>query len=263
MNEIYYNNIFKRKSFHLFKNNKTKEYFIDTYKITSEEIQDIYNHFNSLISIYPNIKTKIKIVPSNETNCHRGEEYCILFFSEQKDNYLQNIGYLGEKLDLYLTSKNIATLWFGIGKINDTTWDNLSYVTMMAISKTDLSYFRKDMFKSKRKSLDEIYSSTNNNLKEIINIVRFAPSSCNLQPWFVKEDNNNLYVYRYYNNLRRGIMPLNKVIYQNLIDIGIFMSFLEIVLSHFHIKYQLTTFNDDISNTNEYTLLYHLSYIKE
>ena len=40
-------------------------------------------------------------------------EYCHilvdtkLLYSEKKDNYLQNIGYLGEQLDLYLTSLNI------------------------------------------------------------------------------------------------------------------------------------------------------------
>lgn len=34
----------------------------------------------------------------------------------KNDNYLQNVGYLGEQLDLYLVSKNIGTLWFGIGK---------------------------------------------------------------------------------------------------------------------------------------------------
>lgn len=36
---------------------------------------------------------------------------CLLFYSESKEGYLQNIGYLGEQIDLYLTSKNIGALW--------------------------------------------------------------------------------------------------------------------------------------------------------
>ena len=35
----------------------------------------------------------------------RGQEYCILFYSEKKENYLQNIGYLGEQLDFILYLK--------------------------------------------------------------------------------------------------------------------------------------------------------------
>ena len=46
-----------------------------------------------------------------------------LLYSEKKDNYLQNIGYIGEQLDLYLVSKNIGTLWFGIGKVKEKQLD--------------------------------------------------------------------------------------------------------------------------------------------
>lgn len=66
---------------------------------------------------------KIKIV-KDSTTYNRGQEYFILFYSEKKDNYLQNIGYLGEQLDLYLTSKNIGTLWFGIGKVEENKIDD-------------------------------------------------------------------------------------------------------------------------------------------
>ena len=132
-----YEMIFKRKSFHLFRN-------IGNEKISDEELKDIENKFNDLKPLVPDIKTKIKIV--KDTGCHRGQEYCILFYSKKKDNYLQNIGYLGEQLDLYLVSKNIGTLWFGIGKPDEKQLDGLDYVIMIAISKVDtIDKFRKDM----------------------------------------------------------------------------------------------------------------------
>lgn len=56
-------------------------------------------------------------------------------------------------------------------------------------------------------------------------------------------------------------MPFDKVIYQNLIDIGILMCFLETTLNHFNISYKLTTFNDDTLNANEYTLEYQLTWV--
>ncbi len=108
MDNNLYEIIFKRKSFHLFRN-------IGNEKITLEELKDIENKFKELKPLDDSIKVKIKIV-KDSTTCIRSQEYCILFYSEKKDNYLQNIGYLGEQLDLYLVSKNIGTLWFGIGK---------------------------------------------------------------------------------------------------------------------------------------------------
>ena len=67
---------------------------------------------------------------------------------------------------------------------------------------------------------------------DIANIVRFTPSACNTQPWIVEASNKELKVYRYRKEGKRGIMPKDRVIYYNQIDIGIFMCFLELCLEH-------------------------------
>lgn len=229
MDENLYEMIFKRKSFHLFRN-------IGNEHISNEELKDIEEYFSKLKPLADEIKVKIKIV-KDETTCKRGQEYCILFYSEKKDNYLQNIGYLGEQLDLYLVSKNIGTLWFGIGKVEEKQLDGLDFVIMIAIAKVDSEdKFRKDMFKSKRKEVFEIWNGEE--YLEIANIVRFAPSACNTQPWLVEAKENELKVYRYKKEGKRGIMPKEKVIYYNQIDIGIFLCFLEVCLEKERIKYE-------------------------
>ena len=88
MDKSLYEMIFKRKSFHLFRN-------IGDEKISEEELKDIEDKFSEFKPLVDDIKVKIKIVKGS-TTCRRGQEYCILFYSEKKDNYLQNIGYLGE-----------------------------------------------------------------------------------------------------------------------------------------------------------------------
>lgn len=186
--------IFKRKSFHLFRN-------IGNEHITEEELKDIEEEFNKLKPLVAGINVKVKIV---------------------KDNYLQNIGYLGEQLDLYLVSKNIGTLWFGIGKPEEKRYEGLDFVIMIAIAKIDSEdKFRKDMFKSKRKNLEEIWNG--DYYLDIANIVRFAPSACNTQHWVVDSSKNELKVYRYRKEGKRGIMPIDMVKYYNQIDIGIFL----------------------------------------
>ena len=236
MNNELYNMIFKRKSFHLFRG-------IGNEHITDDELRDIEEFFNKVEPLYDDIKVKIKIVKEG-ASCKRGQEYCILFYSEKKDNYLQNIGYMGEQLDLYLVSKNIASLWFGIGKVEEKQLDGLDFVIMIAISKADSDdKFRKDMYKSKRKEVSEIWNG--DSYLDIANIVRFAPSACNTQPWLVDAKENELVVYRYRKLGKRGIMPKDRVVYYNQIDIGIFLCFLELCLDKNNIKYDRELFIEE------------------
>ena len=250
MDKELYEMIFKRKSFHLFRN-------IGNEHITEEELKDIEEQFTRFKPLVDDIKVKIKIV-KDSTTCKRGQEYCILLYSEKKDNYLQNIGYLGEQLDLYLVSKNIGTLWFGIGKVEEKQLDGLDFVIMIAIAKVDSpDKFRKDMYKSKRKELDEIWNG--DNYLDIANIVRFTPSACNTQPWMVEAAEKELKVYRYRKAGKRGIMPVNMVIYYNQIDIGIFLCFMELCLEHNNIEYDRKLFvEEDHENEQNLTAIYNI-----
>ena len=83
------------------------------------------------------------------------------------------------------------------------------------------------MFKAKRKPLEEIWSG---NLPAYANIVRFTPSACNTQPWKVEDTDQELSVYRYKKPGKRGIMPADKVVYYNRIDMGILLFILETCL---------------------------------
>jgi len=215
-----YNMLFKRKSFHLFRGVGE----ISTYEVTQLE-----HFFKTVKFLDEGIHTEIRIVPESETTCGRGAEYCILFYSEPRENYLRNIGYIGEQIDLYLASKDIGALWFGIGRPKQAAPDGMEFVIMMAISKMPSGQFRKDMFKAKRKSVSEMWEG---DLLPLAGIIRFAPSACNTQPWSVEHRDNKLLIYRYKKPGKRGIMPADKVGFYNRIDIGIFLFFLETCLDH-------------------------------
>lgn len=216
----YYKMLFKRKSFHLFR---------ETDVISENELRELESFIRAVKSLDAGIRTKIQIVPESETTCSRGAQYCILFYSEPQENYLRNIGYIGEQIDLYLASQNIGALWFGIGRPKQAPPEGMEFVIMMAISKMPSEKFRKDMFKAKRKPLSEIWEGE---LLQVADLVRFAPSACNTQPWIVSHEGNKLLIYRYKKPGKRGIMPADKVKFYNRIDIGIFLLFLETCLAH-------------------------------
>lgn len=230
MNDIYYNMIFKRKSFHVFK---------DIIPFTKEDINQIEHQINRLTPLSNEIEVAFRIVPKQETTCKRGE-YCILIYSEIKEYYLQNVGYLGEQLDLWLASKDIGMCWYGIGNTNEQKHNGLDFIIMLAIAKTEEKNFRKDYTKSKRKPLNEIWFGQQN--QEIANAIRYTPSACNTQPWYIECNLNQLVLYRITG--KRGIMPQNKVSYYNRIDIGIMMLFLDVCLNHKNYTFSRQLFVD-------------------
>lgn len=239
----FYQMIFKRKSFHKFK---------DTKSISERELQALNHFFTQVKPLDSTIRTHIEIVPEQETTCRRGAEYCILFYSEEKQNWLNNIGYIGEQIDLYCASMDIGALWFGIGKVKEKTKDGLCYCIMIAIAKVTPGSFRKDMFKSKRKPIEEIWSGDTLGVGEI---VRFTPSSCNTQPWIVTNENKKLSVYRCKKPGKRGIMPILMVKYFNRIDIGIFLFLLEVCLEHEGIGFERRLFEDNVGDDVEKILV--------
>ena len=247
----YYKQIFKRKSFHIFK---------DTETLTDIELQRLESFIETVIALNSEIKTEICIVPESETTCKRGGQYCILFYSETKDEYLPNIGYIGEQIDLYLASQNIGALWFGIGKPQNMQMNGLDFVIMISIAKMPEDKFRKDMFKSKRKTMTEIW---NGNTLGVAEIVRFTPSACNTQPWIVENIGSELMVYRYKKPGKRGIMPAEKVRYYNKIDMGIFIFMLETCLEHENYTYERDLYADTTDDSIERTLIARYTYSRK
>ena len=168
-----------------------------------------------------------------------------------------NAGYIGEQLDLWLVQHDIGSLWYGIGKPDMSDYNELKFVIMIAIRKvTDQSLYRKDMFRAKRKTLREIWSGDD---PGVADVVRFAPSACNTQPWYVENADGRLTVNRYRKPGKRGIMPAKLVTYYNRIDIGIFLCFLEICMIHKGIGFTRELFVDygeeaELTKVAEYKL---------
>lgn len=250
MKAQYYDAIFRRKSFHLFRN-------VGAERLTAEELQGIEEAFRGFEPAVPGIRTALRIVSSEEISFKKDAEYCALIYSEKKDNWLLNAGYIGQQLDLYLTEHNIGSLWFGLGKPDERVFDGLDYVIMFAIRKVDSpEKFRRDMKKSKRLPLGETWWG---DMLPAAEIARFSPSACNSQPWRAEHRDGVITVWRHRKPGMVGIMPPAAVSYFNRIDMGIYLCILEICLEKQGIPFERTLFTDDggereMTKTAEYRL---------
>ncbi|SMP49240.1 Putative TM nitroreductase [Sphaerochaeta associata] len=222
-----YEQLFRRKSFHRF----TKPFK----PLTTEQLDTVKQYFSLCEPLVENIRTLLCIVPVGQTTCRQGE-YALLLYSERRDGYLQNIGYLGEQLNLFLTKENIGACWYGMGKPKEREYEGLHFVCMLCIANQDEGCFRTKEAKLNRLDAKDIWEGED--AYHLAPVVRMAPSACNTQPWLVKEQDNTLSVHRVFR--KRGIIPPSLVPYYQSIDIGIFLFFLEVAMEQAGLPYKRT-----------------------
>jgi len=248
MMEELYDMIFKRKSVRKFD---------EELLVSEEELEEIKQKVESLIPLDKDIRVTFRIVKRTETTSKRGE-YCLLMYSEQKVHYLLNAGYMLEQMDLYLASLDIGSCWYALAKTTELRYDGLDYVIMMAFGKSRPEDFRKDLSKCNRKDSKTIWKGEFD--PGIADVVRYAPSACNTQPWRVVSDNHCIKVYR--STLVKSFMPVNKLPYYNSIDMGIFLCFLEIALRHSNYAFdRILTKEQNPNNENIEIAAYNINTV--
>jgi len=153
----------------------------------------------------------------------------ICLFSEEKEGYLMNAGYLLQQIDLYLSANNMGSCWLGMAKLSKDVpnmKNGMAFVIMLAFGNTTEKLHRTDISEFKRKSMSSI--STVAGADELLEPVRLAPSASNSQPWFFSGDIKNITVSREKLNFIKA--PLYGKM--NQIDIGIALCHLMLSLDH-------------------------------
>ncbi len=89
----YYPIIFKRKS--------VRNY--DLTPLDEDTLAEISKHLDNLKPMYDNIKTEIKIISSSEVESRKMKKsfHYIAVFSETNGDYLTNVGFMLQQMDLY------------------------------------------------------------------------------------------------------------------------------------------------------------------
>lgn len=207
----------KRKSFHSFKANRP---------LSIDEIGKIEAFFEQITTLENN-KIALKLVKKETTSCSKGE-YCINIYADKEDkDHLLNVGYVGEQLDLYLTSLGIGVCWYGFGRTQDKKYKDLDFIIMLNIQKVDDDEWRTDYHDTKRRSVDKFWSGEK--LPGVSERCGYAPSSCNTQPWLVEHTGDKLIVSMTLS--RVSIIPPRLKYFFHEIDMGIFLLFLELLLT--------------------------------
>ena len=160
----------------------------------------------------------------------------IAVFSEVKEGYLTNIGFMLQHVDLFFSAEGIGCCWQGIPAPTTDLLNSsdLEFVIFIAFGKPKdpKSLHRSSVSEFKRKSLGEITDIEG--ADDLMEVARIAPSATNSQPWFFTGNKNLIHAYSvepgFIKRFTKKYIP---------IDVGIAICHLQIAAERFGKKAEI------------------------
>lgn len=192
-----YETIYTRRQVRKFNNTKLeKQTLEDILKCVSESEQLAEQH------------ARFEIVSAGDVSGGSAPHYLLSYCDDSSAAYA-NVGYVLQKVDLYIQSIGLGSGWFmGPKPINSSE----DFCIALAFGNTDIP-MRKDQDEFKRLHLEKISAVDN----VVARAVWLAPSAMNSQPWKLEFEDEKVVVKDYGRGVMRVILR-NKL---NKIDIGI------------------------------------------
>jgi nitroreductase len=194
--------IYKRKSLRKY----------DFTPLDTETLDGIQSQIEHVTSLYPKIKYSIEITSKTKGLFNVKAPYYLVFRSEEEDGAYENIGFIGQQLDLYLSGSGLGSCWLGAakpeaqkpqdkavvktqekeaGKSQEKAVTSLKHIICMSFG-TPAEPLYRELSGFKRKSLGEISRGDDKRLEA----ARLAPSGLNKQNWFFVAQNGAIHCYK-------------------------------------------------------------------
>ncbi|HYE84310.1 MAG TPA: nitroreductase family protein [Clostridia bacterium] len=226
----------------------TRKYSFES--LSEEHLQAIRDFIASPERLYKNIDMKLHLVEDGR-KLHAflpgiiggygkvKAPYYIIVTSEEKEGYLQNIGYTLQGVVLRLTAMNLATCWLGscpeynvLKKVIDIPEGHIPQLMLAFGHPAEGSTpFRRNPSDVKRKDLSKITSGAMDiTWSRIVSAISLAPSAANTQPWRFVFGSGKIHVYSAgaSNPILRRFLGS-----RSLIDVGIALCHAMIAARHF------------------------------
>lgn len=196
------------------------------------DFSSINEFLDNVKALTPDINYSYKIFKKDEVTIRTRWKapYYLALYSEKKDNYGVNLGFVFQQLSLFMQSLGIGSCWVGMATVKEK---NPDFEILIAFGKSD--EMTRDISQFKRKSLSEISDMEDERLKP----AQLAPSAVNSQPWYFKHTDEGFDVFKVKHNIvKRKILGR-----WNDIDIGI-------ALAHLYVS-NPDTFQFEIKNKKD------------
>jgi nitroreductase len=180
------------------------------------DLRELRYAFGRFKPLYPGIRVRWEILEKEQVRFYIPwkSPQLMAIYSEKKEGYLENVGFLFQQMDLYLQSIGLGSCWVGLGKPrHQNEEDGAEFVVLLAFGTPQGTTLRIGSADFKRKTLAQIADRPDPALEP----ARLAPSSTNSQPWFFAHEEDAVHAYMATDGLRRHTM----IGTMNRIDMGI------------------------------------------
>jgi len=184
----------------------------DPAPLDAATLDTVRAQIGKLKPLYPDIKYSIEFTTKTKGILGVKAPHFLIFGSEEKDGSYENIGFIGQQLDLYFSANGLGACWLGAAKPGEKMESALPYVIALAFGKPAEPLHR-ELSAFKRKPLSAISEGNDPRLEA----ARLAPSGVNMQNWYFIADNGKIHCYRKKPNPLAALM-LGKM---GCIDLGI------------------------------------------
>lgn len=211
--------MFKRKSIRTY----------DPAPLDENTLKTVSAHWSRLTPLYEDIKIETKIVSAENVKglFQVKSPHYLVILSEPKEGYLINGGFIGQQMDLFLSSIGLGCCWQGMVKpAKDIVPSSLEVVSVLAFGRPAGTLHRQSACEFKRKPLEDITDTVN--CQDLLEGPRLAPSGVNSQPWFFSGNPDEIHLYCAKSNFIKAMFS-NKL---DKIDMGIALCHLWLSARH-------------------------------
>ena len=202
----------------------------DMTKLDSSTLEKVKAQIDSLVPLYPDIRYSIEIINKTKGLFNVSAPHYLVFGSEEKDGAYENIGFIGQQLDLFFAENGLGCCWLGASKPQEKEASPLPYVICMSFGKPAEPLHR-ELSEFKRKTLSQISEGADERLEA----ARLAPSGINAQGWFFITDNGKIHCYR------KKLNPVMGLILGRMSEIDLGIAICHIYTESDNFKYEKET----------------------
>ena len=177
MNEI----IRKRKSIRKY----------DLTPLDDTALKSVQDKIKELIPLFPDIKYSIEIIKKTKGLFNIKALHYLVLNSEDKEGSYENIGFIGQQMDLFFSETGLGSCWLGASKPDDKKNADIKCIACISFGKPAEPLYRTH-FEFKRKPLAKISEGADERLEA----ARLAPSGMNMQNWFFITNGKNIHCYK-------------------------------------------------------------------
>ena len=201
-----YEAIYRRKSVRRYRQDRIPE----------EMLEEFQEYVKLIPGIIPGIQTELQIeeIKGAKYNVMNTVPACrIKLYSEEKERYLINAGYLMEMLSLYMTTRGVGSCYQGKYTFRKEELNGRKLVLAMHAGFPQDSHLR-ESYKFHRLDLKQLCVEKEPLrpwMREILETARLAPSSLNSQPWRFLVSNGRIHIFcrKEKNESKRVLTELN------------------------------------------------------